>query len=66
MYAPHPNTRNAAESFFSWYEKGIRGCAELQTSFYQDSAKLDQLLSCVSKLGVPVVFHMMEVIAATC
>ena len=63
MYAPDPNRLDAAERFYAWHEKGIRGCGELKLSLNWKSAKLDQLLSRVSQLEVPVIFHMNEATA---
>jgi len=60
MYAPGPNYCDPADRFRKWYEKGICGCGELKLVGNWESAKLDQLLSCVSQLKVPVIFHMNE------
>jgi hypothetical protein len=58
MYAPDPNSPDATTSLKAWYEKGIRGCGELKASLNWDSAKLGSLLSCVSQLEIPLIFHM--------
>jgi predicted TIM-barrel fold metal-dependent hydrolase len=58
MYAPDPNRPDAAERLRAWHKKGIRGCGELKVSLNWDSVKLDPLLSCISELGIPIIFHM--------
>jgi predicted TIM-barrel fold metal-dependent hydrolase len=63
MYAPATNRLDATERFYAWHKKGIRGCGELRLSLNWESAILGQLLSCVNRLGVPIIFHMSEAIA---
>jgi len=58
MYAPDPNRTDATERLHAWHEKGIRGCGELKVSLNWDSPQLNPFLSCVSQLGIPIVFHM--------
>lgn len=58
MYAPDPNRPDAADQMRRWYEKGIRGCAELKSTVNWGSSNVTRLLSAVAELEMPVVFHM--------
>lgn len=58
MYAPDPNRPDAANRFMQWHDMGIRGCGELKVALSWDSPKLDPLLSCLDRLGLPLIFHM--------
>jgi predicted TIM-barrel fold metal-dependent hydrolase len=58
MYAPDPNRPNAPELLEHWVHKGICGCAELKVTLNWQSKKVRDLLSKVSTLRIPLVFHM--------
>jgi predicted TIM-barrel fold metal-dependent hydrolase len=60
MYAPDPHRVDASEKLTYWYGKGIRGCAELKATLSWQSKKVRNLLSTVSILRLPLVFHMQE------
>jgi predicted TIM-barrel fold metal-dependent hydrolase len=58
MYAPDPHREDAPERLVYWYNRGIKGCAELKATLNWRSEKLKALLSKVSDLGIPLLFHM--------
>ena len=58
MYAPDPAGPDAVKRFMEWRKTGIGGCGELKVSLGWDSPKLDPLLSCLNKLGLPLIMHM--------
>ena len=58
MYAPDPNSEDAPRKLIEWYHKGIKGCAELKVTLNWQSEKVNRLLSTVSDLKIPLVFHM--------
>ncbi len=58
MYAPDPNCEEAPQKLIDWYQRGIRGCAELKVTLNWQSEKVSRLLSVVSDLKIPLVFHM--------
>lgn len=58
MYAPDPTRGDVQERFQKWHEKGIRGCAELKVALNWQSDEIHDLLSVVSKLKLPLLFHM--------
>jgi len=60
MYAPDPHQEDAAKKLMYWYNKGIKGCAELKATLNWKSDKLTSLLSTVSELKLPLTFHMEE------
>lgn len=58
MYAPDPNGIDATEKLLKWFDRGIKGCAELKVTLNWQSGKVKDLLAAVSDLKLPVVFHM--------
>jgi len=60
MYAPDPNNMDAPSLLKNAYDKGIKGCAELKVTLNWQSDAIKKLLSVVSELNIPVLFHMEE------
>ncbi|MFQ5651991.1 MAG: amidohydrolase family protein [bacterium] len=60
MYAPDPNQDDASVRLRAWCKKGFRGCAELKAAINWQSDKVRALLSTVSELRLPLLFHMQE------
>jgi uncharacterized protein len=60
FYAPDPHRKDACTQIEYWYNKGIRGCGELKATLNWNSDEINILLQTVSKLRLPVVFHMEE------
>lgn len=60
MYAPDPNLNDACNKLKYWYEKGIRGCAEMKFTLNWNSSKIEKLLKTISELKIPLTFHMEE------
>ncbi|MCP3950956.1 MAG: hypothetical protein GY697_01845 [Desulfobacterales bacterium] len=60
MYAPDPHRSDAPQLLRTWHQKGIRGCAELKATLNWQSEKVKTLLAEVSKLDIPILFHMEE------
>lgn len=60
MYAPDPNSEDAPQKLLDWHQQGIRGCAELKVTLNWQSEKIKRLLSTVTDLKIPLVFHMEE------
>ena len=60
MYAPDPTRENASLLLEQWYQKGIKGCAELKTTLNWRSKKIGNLLSKAQELAIPILFHMEE------
>lgn len=58
MYAPDPSSPDSAKHLLFWKKKGIRGCGELKVSLNWQSPEVNNLLTCVSKLNIPLIFHM--------
>jgi len=58
MYAPDPSAADFKDKMITWYQKGIKGCGELKVSLSWNSKEIDRLLTCISNLNIPLVFHM--------
>lgn len=60
FYAPDPRRSDAATQLEHWCHKGICGCGELKATLNWSSPEVIKLLQVVSRLKIPVVFHMEE------
>ncbi len=60
MYAPDPHREDASQALLDWHKKGIRGCAELKSTTNWLSPRVRRLLDQVSRLRLPLLFHMEE------
>jgi len=60
MYAPDPSAPDFQDKMIAWHHRGIRGCGELKVALSWNSHEIDRLLTCISSLNIPLVFHMEE------
>jgi predicted TIM-barrel fold metal-dependent hydrolase len=59
MYAPDPSRDDAEDIFLNWYNRGIvKGYGELKATLNWQSNRIRQVLSFISDLKVPLLFHM--------